>query len=284
MDLSVVIASCRNDQGLYLTVFSLLQQLSKSGLSYEIIIAADGGAETKWEKVSHVRCLRIRTGSPQGTRDAGIRAASAAYILVIEDHVIVFDIAALLEAHIANKGAISVPARAAEGPEMFQSYGYEMDWDDTFWNKRTVYTAKSDKPYRILGFGHACFILDRQWYLSSGGYDLEMQGWGGEEPQLNPLVYQTGRETWMIPHVYHAHFLTAGAHNGVSLSENYARNFCIAAYEHGGDTYLQKIQKHYNYTLQKTAAIEARRKLICQHKFGGDLDKMREFLKNEGIT
>ena len=56
----------------------------------------------------------------------------------------------------------------------------------------------------------------------------------------------------MIPSVTHAHFLTPGAHSEISLSEDYKRNFCIAAYEHGGKEYLHKAEKHYEYKLQRT--------------------------------
>src|SRR5277367_5202890 len=109
MDLSCVIASHANPQGCYLTVFALLFQLQKTNLQWEIIIAADGGSETMWEKLPNTRCLRIRSGSPQGTRDAGIREAKADAVLVVEDHVLVNDLESFLRAHNALGGAMTFP-------------------------------------------------------------------------------------------------------------------------------------------------------------------------------
>ena len=283
MQLSVVIASHQDPLGLYLTTFAVIEQLSKTDLNWEIVIAADGGSEYKWEKQPNVRCLRIRTGSPQGTRDAGIRAAKYSNVLCIESHVVVSDIERLLLAHQALNAAMTFPARIGEGPEMFSSFGYEMDWDSTFWNKRAVYRQKQDDPFRIVGFGHAAFLIDRDWYIRSGGYFLEMRGFGGEEPDLNLLAWQTGREIWMVPAVNHAHYLTPGAHRDATTSDDFKRNFCIAAYEHGGQEYLQKVESHFGYRLQRNAAIEARRQMICGGVFGGDLDKLRQWCQQEQI-
>ena len=284
MELSVVIASHRQPLGLYLTVFSVIEQLTKTRLSWEIVIAADGGDPSKWENLPNVRCLRIQTGSPQGTRDAGIRAAASDTVLVMEDHTVVSDIGSLLNLHKALGGAITVPYRVGETGEFFSSYGYTIDWDRSFWVKTTQYRPQGGQPYRIAGFGHAVFMVSKSWYLSSGGYCLEMKGWGGEEVPLTLKAWHLGREVWMVPSVWHAHFLTAGAHGGTDQSEDFKRNFCIGAYVCGGDGYLLNAQQHYNYALHKNPAIEAERQRICAGQFGGDLDKLREFFKREGIV
>ena len=95
MDLSVVIASHANTLGCYLTVYSLIFQLQMTSLNWEIIIAADGGTKTMYEQLPNtvLRLRRpMRTGSPQGTRDAGIGAGSAETVLCIESHVVVDDV------------------------------------------------------------------------------------------------------------------------------------------------------------------------------------------------
>lgn len=288
MQLSVVIATHHDPLGLYLTTFSIMQQLMLTDWEWEIVIAADGGNETKWEKSPNVICLRLtgdnRTGSPQGTRDAGIRAAIHRNVLVIESHVIVFRLEEWLQEHLRTNAALSFSSRWAEGTELFTSFGYEIDWDGSFWYKRTIYSPKTIEPHRIAGFGHAAFMLDREFYLQSGGYFLEMKSWGGEEPDLNLLVWQMGREVWMIPQSGHAHYLTPGAHTADICSGDFARNFCIAAYEHGGMEYLHKVESRFGYHLPRNSAIESRRKRICEGKFGGDLNKLREYFLKERIV
>ena len=170
MDLSVVVSTFQNPQGCYLTVFALWQQLSQTDLTWEIIVAADGGTEQMWEKLKNTRAIRIRTGSPQGTRDAGIREAVAATVLVVEDHVIVSDVRALYEAHKTLGGAMTFPARIGEGTSMFSVYGTTTNWQGNLWFKQTIYSPPNRTSYRVPQFAHSCFMLDRAAYLAVGGY------------------------------------------------------------------------------------------------------------------
>lgn len=278
MSLSVVVAANKDPRGLYLTVFSIWQQLCASHIGpFEIIIVADGGTDYKWEKLSNVRCLRVNTGSPQGTRDFGIRAARYKTILCIESHVIVSDVPKWLVTHAWLDCTLSFSRRIGETAEMFDSFGYVMDLDRSFWYQRTLYTPpKHDTPYPIQGFGHAAFMIDRDFYIKNGGYCLEMRGWGGEEPDVNLLVWHMGGTVRMIPSVWHAHHLLPGAH--AEQTDDYRRNFCIAAYEHGGLEYLRKVEGYYNYKLQIIPAIEARRQHICTGIFRGDLNRLRDYM------
>lgn len=274
MQLSVVIATYQDPLGLYLTLFSVIEQLSKTDLTWEIIIAADRGSETKWEKLSKVRCLRIQTGSPQGTRDAGIKAAKYADILCIESHVIVSDIKTWLEIHQDIKADISFPARVGEGTELFNVYGSETDWLGNLWYKRHNYTAKSQKPFQTAQFGHSAFMLNRDKYISSGGYTTLQEGWGGEEPFLCLKTWMLGGTCWMIPSVWHAHYLTPGAHADALTSARMQKNFDIVKYVIAGKV---------SPGLIVTGPMHEERKRICAGPFQGDMNKLREFFKREGI-
>lgn len=283
--LSVVVATYKDPLGLYMTVYSLVGQLQHlaSQFEWEIIIAADAGTEYKWEKLPNVRCMRIHGGSPQYTRDFGIRSAKYPTVLCVESHVVLDDIALWLQSHYDTKATLSFNKRIGETSELYTSYGYEMDWDRTFWNKKTIYLPpKALTPYPIVANGHAAFLIDRTFYIQHGGYFLEMQGWGGEEPDLNLLVWHMGGSVWMHPQSSHAHYLTAGAH--ASRTEDFARNFCIAAYEHGGKKYSNMVGNHFHYGFTVTPNIEKRRQLICQGKFNGNLDALRTYFKEQGIT
>src|SRR5208282_2736716 len=96
--LSVVIASCHDDACCYLSVHAAKFQLERAEIEHEIIVVADGGTPSKWENQG-IKCLRVDTGSPQGTRTAGIRAAKYDTVLVLESHVVVDSIAELVEVH-----------------------------------------------------------------------------------------------------------------------------------------------------------------------------------------
>ena len=274
MDLSIVVASHANTQGCYLTVYSLIFQLQMTSLNWEIIIAADGGTEYMWEKLPNVRCLRIRTGSPQGTRDAGIREAKAATVLVVEDHVVVNDIETFLRAHSALGGAMTFPARIGEGTSLFNVYGTTTNFDGNLWFKRTLYSPLSDKPYRVPQFGHSCFMLDRAAYLAVGGYTDLLKGWGGEEPHLCLKFWMLGFSLWQVPTVAHAHFL-ADRTGGAMQYDAFARNFQIAKYVLTGNV---------SSGLQVTGPMRAERQRIMDGPFQGDINKLRAYFRAEGIS
>jgi hypothetical protein len=268
--LSIVITSYHDTATCYLTVTAVQAQLENRGVDYEIIVVADGGTETKWENQG-ITCLRVNTGSPQGSRDIGIKAAKYPNVLVLESHVIVSDIARFLLEHQRLESAITFPIRVAEGPELFDVYAHRVDWDKTLWYKNVVYSQVRKVNYQVAQFGASCFILDRKWYLDSGGYTDLLKGWGGEESFLCFKAWMLGKKCWQIPSIWHCHYLTPGAHQEKPDLE---RNLAIVGYVIAG---------RKKAGLIVTPAMEVERRKICSGPFGGDLDKLREFFKKEDV-
>jgi len=280
--LSVVIATHHDELGCYLTTFAARAQLGARSTPYELIVVADGGTPTKWESRG-IRCLRVNTGSPQGTRDAGIRAARYDNVLVLDSHVVVNDIHWLLTEHRRLGGALTFCPRVGEGTELFNVYGHETDWDGNLWYKRLVYQPNGGvSPHRVVQFGHSCFIVDKAWYVGAGGYTDLLAGWGGEEHLLCLKAWLLGRECWMVRGVWFAHYLTAGAHVD---TPHLAHNMLTAAYVLGGEQQLEKTRRQYNgarFTV--TPEVEAERRRIVAGPFGGDLDRLRTYLREIGVA
>lgn len=274
MALSVVVATYNDPLGLYMTVMALLQQLAYFSEEWEIIIAADGGSGVKWEKLPNVRCLRIRTGSPQGTRDAGIRSAKFRDVLCIESHVIVSDIACFLAEHRKLGGAMTFPLRVAEGAELYNVFGNETDWDGNLWFKKTLYQPPSDKPYRVPQFGHSCFMIDQDQYVTVGGYTNLLKGWGFEEPFICLRFWMMGKTLWQIPSVWHAHYLSDRGAGAAMASSQFQENARILKYVIAGE----------QGTLQLTPELITERKKVCAGPFNGNLQTLREYFKKEGIA
>lgn len=267
--LSVVITAHHDDACLYLSYFSVVSQLESQNILHEVVIVADQGTEQKFEKRANTRVIRGNFGSPQASRDAGLKAARYPTALVLESHVILSDPGRLVAQHEMRESAMTFPCRLAEGTEMFDVYGQEVDWGGSLWHKRLVYHPRSDRPYRVAQFGHSCFVLDREWYLASGGYTNLMSGWGGEEPFLSLKAWMLGRECWMVPDVAHFHYLTAGAHAGISHSPDFRRNFDLLAYLIAG-------RKAAGFN--PTAADEAERRRIVEGPFAGDAVKLKQWM------
>lgn len=268
--LSVVITTYHDVASCYLTAFSLFNQLARVGLTHEVIIVADGGTETKWERYGF-RCLRVNAGSPQGSRDLGIRMARFNDVLLLESHVVLDDVSKLLIEHQRLKAALTFPIRRAEGTELFDVYAHETDWEGNLWYKRVIYEPVSVVSHPVAQFGHSCFVLDRSWYLGSGGYGKILKGWGGEEPLLCLKAWMTGRECWQVPGVSHYHYLTPGAHaEKPYLAENLEKVGYVIAGRRG--------------KFKMTAEVESERQQICRGSLGGSLDKLRAHLREVGAV
>lgn len=272
MNLSIVVATHQDPLGLYLTVYALHQQLQTFPDEWEIIIAADGGSPVKWEKLHNTRCLRIMTGSPQGTRDAGIRSAKYPVVLCVESHVVVADIKHWLTEHVAKQAAISFPARVGETNELFTVSNTETNWDGDLWIKKHFNDCVQD-AHRVVQFGHAAFMLDRNFYLSSGGYSLDQKGFGGEEPYLCLKTWMLGKECWVFPDIWMAHYLKPGAHAGCRESSDFLRNTQIVKYVINGD----------RGSLTLTPSLLAERQRVVSGPFGGNLEKLKQHLREQGV-
>lgn len=288
MQVSFMIGTYNNAEGLYLSLFSALSQLEPSDLEWEIVICADGGTEIKYENAHpNIKVLRYgggnRLGSPQATRSAGIQGCSYGNVLCIDSHVIVSDVRKWVAEHQRLGAAISFPAMVGGSHEMWKLYGSVFDWDTSFWYKHVLYKPRKNESYRTLQTSHSGFMVDRDWFIKSGGYTNLQVGYGGEETFLGLKAWMTGRENWMIPFVWHAHYQPAGRNPNADLTDNYKRNFMVAAYVMGGVTYLRKVEAHYHAALKMTPDIETERARICRGPFQGDLDLLRNYLKIQDI-
>lgn len=272
--ITVLITSNHDERGLYLTYFAAKEQLEY--VEHEFVIVADGGTETKWEKQPNTKCFRGNYGSPQAARDFGLRHCGwAKEVVVLESHVVVSNIPTLVRDHLDSHATITFPIRVAEGPEQFNVYGQETDWDGNLWHKRLLYGKVNEfTPYRTSQFGNSCFVIDKPWYVKTGGYTNLMKGWGGEEPFICLKAWMLGGSCWQTPLVWHAHHLAIGAHGASMVSEDYKRNFGILKYVITG-----KIDPGFVITQE----VEDERQKICGGPFQGDVAKLRQYFKQEGV-
>jgi hypothetical protein len=287
-EVSLCIASYQDYEGLYLSTFAALSQLEKSNLTWEIVIVADGGLEAKLERAyPNIRILRYgggnRLGSPQRSRHEGIRACQYRNVLCIDSHVVISDIEKWVHEHERVDAMLSFPSMVGGSLEMWKLYSSEFDWDGSFWYKNVLYQKKSDEPYRIVETSHSGFMVDKGWYLRSGGYTDLLVGYGGEETFLGLKSWMLGGSNWLIPSVWHSHFQPVGRNEGAEIKEDYKRNFCICAFVFGGQEYLTKAETHYKYKLKLTPEIQKERQKICDGPFEGNLDKLRDYLQKEDI-
>lgn len=319
MDISVVIPSRNDPAGLYFTFAAASVDLEHSGLSHEIIAVVDGEThETSRALLQHQACRVIcgTFGSPQHARHFGAEQAAGKYIFFLDSHVVPCrDFFRRMTETAEATGAAIVYSPHATWARGVMGYGYGVDWCGNLWSKdhqteplvtRNGVTQKSDGPYRAAMMGHGGICVSREKYFAVGGYWLVQRGWGGEESHLSLKCWMLGQETWADPRVYHWHYMAHRRGEEVFLDREHVRNFLISAYALGGEKYLN--QCFFKYTtarnvhatpeaarsaaptdpyrdLFESAPAEAQeeRARICAGPFGGDLDRLREFFRTEGI-
>jgi len=294
MEVSLMIGAHADEEGAYLSLFAAIQQLEKSNLTWEIVMVFDGGTPAKYEKAHpNIRVLRYgggnRLGSPQATRDAGIRACQYRNVLCIDSHVIISDIEKWVLEHERLNAAISFPGMVGTSLEMFRIFGgNKMDWEGSFWNVLTYPEPPNQKyeSFMVCQCAHSAFIVDRNWYLQDGGYTMEQKGYGGEEVWLALLAWMMGREVWFIPQVNHAHFMPASRNEGAGQKDDFARNFLLCAYVFGGQKYLDIVKNSFAWAkpLVINPEIARLREKICKGPFRGDLDLLRAYFNQNGVV
>lgn len=280
-----MIVSHENPEGLYLTYFSLVQQLNRDKVSAEVLIVADGGSPVKWEKLRGTSCLRGCFGSPQASRLQGLLRASYETVLFVESHVIVSDPLRLVNEHRDGGATLTFPYRRSEGTELFDVYGHTTDWDGNLWYRNMIQVLPTNKSFPVSQFGHSCFVVDRAWFFQNGGYGDMLHGWGGEESYLCLKAWMLGGSCRVTPHVWHAHFASPSRHTTRVLEDEFAQNMLSIAYALGGEEQLEVARKRYpgvNYKV--SPSTEAERKRICAGSFDGSIPLLRKYLASEGVN
>lgn len=316
---AIVIPSYNDAAGLWYTVAACRADLEAdfSPDDYEIIAVVDGPEDDETRVIlgmkqnAMCRVLNVNTRTPQKNRHIGLLQTDAPYVFFLDSHIVpsrgyfkrMYD--SMLET-----GAAMIHAGHCfwRRDKCGTAYAYHMNWKDQFWSETAECVPQAkDRPYPICLAGHGAVCVDRAQYLEVGGYWDALEGWGGEEPQLNLKFWLLGKTVMMEPRVYHWHFMPMKRNLcGIQVSDRYAKNFMLVAYASGGQKYLDAVHYFFNQLQNGHKSIdealaaeailpysaiydaipkeaEAEREAVCAGPFGGDLDRLREYFVAEGI-
>lgn len=289
-DLSVVFVTTPDDQSAcYLTVMAAREQLlSLPHAEVEMVIVADGGSPVKWEALG-IRCIRLtgseRTRSVWGSRDVGIRAVSAPLVCVADAHVVISNFSLWCQEHLRVGAQVSAPPLAAWTNELRTITHKKLNRSDL--TVRSISTEPLPlEPTRVLFEGHGAVMLDREFYLKSGGYFRGHIGYGGEEQSYNLKCWMLGGSVWLIPQVRHYHSFTSGDEKArrPESDNQWLPNILQAAYVCGGKEFAESVASTYHLPLVVTELMQEERERIVSGPFGGDLNKFYQFADAEGIS
>jgi glycosyltransferase involved in cell wall biosynthesis len=140
-------------------------------------------------------------------------------------------------------------ADAVFGGTRFMSkttYGCTVGWNDILWGMEMI-EPKDMTPYRVASVGHGVFGITVEAFDEVGGYWNALEGWGGEEPQLNFKLWLCGKRLWMVPSLFHYHYTMPGARRGFEMyaDRDFVRNFLLTAAAYGGEDEARRVYQAF---------------------------------------
>lgn len=297
--ISVVIPTRDDPEGAYLTAGAAYTQLERYGQQFEIIFVVDSGPTNDHKdpgEFSNASTVYVRHGSPQGARHEGIMRARGSKVFCLDSHVVLSQGFFEDALEVMNK-AVGIPTAMVFAPLVFRNrrspaYGYAVNWGLDFWNGGYHNQPKhKDTAYSIACAGHGAFLVDREAYVHTGGYTLEQKGWGGEETFLCLKFWMLGYQCAILPQHYQWHYMKPGRNSATNTTEEFAMNFCIAAYAIGGLPACQPIFEWFGRRHSRlrdrwheiTQRSQTERAKILNGPYKGNLEALRAHFKREGI-
>lgn len=121
----------------------------------------------------------------------------------------------------------------------------EPDWDGYLWGAH-LETPQSESPYPVALGAHGAFAVRRTAFEEVGGYWLWLEGFGGEEVELNLKMLLLGKSIWLTPRATHFHYLARDARrvqDELYVQPDLVRNVFGVCYVYGG---MEQLQRAYN--------------------------------------
>lgn len=244
MNGAAVIMSALNEEYVEPTVKTLLEQ---SGNLLREIIVVDDCSDVPLD-FNYPKTRIIRNQERQGlirSRDIGIKAATSDVVFSLDPHCKVSEnwLSPALQRLSDKPKSIVLPMtrglKAAEWKEDGQA-GCKTSWR---WNLDFYWRHDNGTDLSPSMAGH-CFGCTRDWYHDSGGFDLAMDKWGGENIEFSLRTWLCGGTVEVLRDCWVAHMFKSKWNyemDGNSLQKNKAR---IA--EVWFDNYLPQFYKAIN--------------------------------------
>lgn len=215
-DLSIVIPCRDDDKGLFLTMANAHELAQHEGLSRQIVVVASYGCGLRPD-ILFPKTVVVpgRFDSPAKSRDAGIAAATAPVLAILDSHVVMQKgVLSAFAAQIGSGAAVVAPVQHTTnipGNQEQPIYDFALRWEGPrIWYARDWNTAPdgtaTDTPYSA-GFVHACCQgVSREFYLRHRSALRDLP-YGPEEVILSGLGWLEGMRTAVVPNLnfYHYH-------------------------------------------------------------------------------
>jgi len=253
VDVSVVIAHRGPVLGLWATLESCKMDLDSSGLSYELIVVANGTGERLEEDLALQKHWLSQSGrlggfihtiepmSPPTARQLGSEHARGDYLFFFDNHCLVkpgYFVHAVDSMRRHNIDVLHSTTRFWMGEQSW--YEYSMSLELNFWVKRNYDTPLRDWAYPIACGGHGGFAVRADFWRRVDGYWQGFEGYAGEEPYFDFKAWLMGGSVYIDPEVVHHHWSGKRSYNR-HYTDDYFRNLLMAAHIIGGEKWLYTV-------------------------------------------
>lgn len=311
MDSVSIIISARNEfPNIVHTINNLMLDCWNSGIKYEFILADNGSEDnTSWfwkhawnnaqGKHTNLQVLNEFKPSPRGivtegkvrfvydpvysnvgARHKAVKYAKYKNIIFADAHIAVRpgSIKYMLETLHKYKGVVHSPVAwmgaSVDNPKPGVQYSYKIG--EKIWGTWNYAMSSPDHPFYIPVSGHCFIAVDKEEYLSYGGYDDNQRVYGGGENYLDTLYWMMGSNVMVDPRALVFH-LSAGRGYAYDM-HSLIHNMFLTSYVLGGHkwserifvTYLDKPGTHelalIELYMQAITEGEERRKWVEEHK------------------
>lgn len=255
MDFTVVIASRKDTQGLWLTIHSIEQELDRGHRKYEYeyaIVTNDGKISGDLNTLLYHVKQSGKLGFHQHSEEP-ISAPTARQIATENsqgDVLFFFDSHCLVGAEYFD---IAFQDFEEFSPDILHTnttfyvsdkdhYHYRWKFENG-WAESEVLIDNPYKPYKIGAAGHGAFAALKSSWDEIGGYWKGFREYAGEELYISGKAWEMGKTVWLDPTWRHLHYCGDRGYRRHFTDQYYVNNMMTMNII-GGEKYAERVYDH----------------------------------------
>jgi hypothetical protein len=250
---TIVIPARGNPLGLWATIHSCEEDLSKAGFDYNYVIVTNGERNPPETRVT-IEELR-RSGrllkhvhseeplTPPAARRLGVEESDGKLLFFFDNHCLVsrdYFKRAVLDFEHYNMDVLHSATVFQKGSGT--TYHYHLSLEYNFWGRTYGIPQDELRPYLAACSGHGGFAVRREVWDALDGYgpDSVLSGYGGEETIFDLKAWRYGFKVHIDPKLVHYHYPGARGYSR-HFTDDYYRNLLTSALVIGGEKWMYKV-------------------------------------------
>jgi glycosyltransferase involved in cell wall biosynthesis len=271
---SAVITTRNEHPVLYMSIFSILEELQHWGYPVEFVIVSNLDTDLTpdilecrfghWLEIGRMRVVRFNEkASVDVARNRGAEAATGDVVLFSDAHVSykIGTLHGMIQGWLKHGGMWHTCINCWGDTEETRLYAYELTLEQNFWGTQGFAVpgwawVRGDLcPYTVPMAGYAAVVVGREAFWEVGGFHEGFRCYAGGESYLSLKWWLFGKQAWLFPDGLVRHD-NLGVHIQLSdegklyfgrryswTNDDYWFNLMLAAYTIGGEVWLEQIHE-----------------------------------------